>query len=73
MILSKTPSQNLTEKMVRRVIPDVLRGKSRMALAITEPDAGSDVAGLQTEAKTSDDGRHLIINGQKKVRSSARP
>lgn len=50
------------------VIPDLLRGKSRIALAVTEPDAGSDVAGLQTEAQISEDGQHLIINGQKKVR-----
>lgn len=49
------------------VIPGLLRGKSRIALAVTEPDAGSDVAGLQTEAKISEDGKHLIINGQKKV------
>lgn len=49
------------------VIPGLLRGKSRIALAVTEPDAGSDVAGLQTEATISDDGRHLIVNGQKKV------
>lgn len=52
------------------VIPNLLRGKSRIALAVTEPDAGSDVAGLQTEATISGDGQHLIINGQKKVRIS---
>lgn len=49
------------------VVHDVLSGKSRMALAITEPDAGSDVRGLQTEATLSDDGKALIVNGQKKV------
>lgn len=52
------------------VVHDVLSGKSRIALAITEPDAGSDVRGLQTDARLSDDGAHLIINGQKKVRAS---
>lgn len=50
------------------VVHDVLSGKSRIALAITEPDAGSDVRGLQTEARLSDDGTRLIINGHKKVR-----
>lgn len=50
------------------VVNDVLSGKSRIALAITEPEAGSDVRGLQTEAVLSDDGARLIINGQKKVR-----
>lgn len=46
---------------------DVLSGQSRIALAITEPEAGSDVRGLQTEAVLSNNGAHLIINGQKKV------
>lgn len=50
----------------------MLRGNSRIALAITEPDAGSDVAGLQTEAKITEDGRHFIVNGQKKVRTTRR-
>lgn len=49
------------------VVDDVLSGKSRIALAITEPDAGSDVRGLKTEAVLSDDGARLIVNGQKKV------
>jgi alkylation response protein AidB-like acyl-CoA dehydrogenase len=33
-------------------------------LAITEPSGGSDVAGLQTEAK--DMGDHYLVNGEKK-------
>lgn len=49
------------------VVDDVLSGKFRIALAITEPDAGSDVRGLKTEAVLTDDGKRLIINGQKKV------
>lgn len=53
--------------MCDSVVPEILSGRSRIALAITEPDAGSDVQGLQTEAKLSDDGTHFIINGQKKV------
>lgn len=52
---------------------DVLSGNSRIALAITEPEAGSDVRGLKTEAVLSDDGTRLIINGQKKVCSHAMP
>lgn len=55
-----------------RVMPAILDGNSRIALAVTEPDAGSDVAGLQTEAKLSDDGSHFIVNGQKKVCSGRR-
>lgn len=55
------------------VLDDVLSGNSRIALAITEPDAGSDVRGLKTEAVLSDDGARLIINGQKKVCPHALP
>ncbi|KAF7554454.1 hypothetical protein G7Z17_g2923 [Cylindrodendrum hubeiense] len=56
-----------TDKVKQSVVPNILSGRSRIALAITEPDAGSDVRGLQTEAKLSEDGSHFIINGQKKV------
>jgi alkylation response protein AidB-like acyl-CoA dehydrogenase len=31
-----------------------------------EPDAGSDVANLTCEAKLSEDGKHFIVNGEKK-------
>lgn len=50
-----------------RVVHDVLSGRHRVALAITEPSAGSDVQGVQTEAEVSEDGLNFIINGQKKV------
>lgn len=48
----------------RLYIPDVLAGKKRFCLAVTEPDAGSDVAGLTTTAKR--DGDFYIVNGAKK-------
>jgi len=37
-----------------------------ICLAITEPSAGSDVAHLKTEAKKTADGKHYIVNGEKK-------
>ncbi|KAK1251554.1 hypothetical protein MKX07_007033 [Trichoderma sp. CBMAI-0711] len=49
-----------------RIAPGILRGEKRICLAITEPDAGSDVANLTCEAKLSDDGKHFIVNGEKK-------
>ncbi|KAL9949184.1 Isobutyryl-CoA dehydrogenase, mitochondrial [Verticillium nonalfalfae] len=55
-----------SEKLKKTVVHDILSGRARIALAITEPEAGSDVQGLQTEARLSDDGSHFIINGQKK-------
>ncbi len=43
-----------------------MRGEKTICLAITEPYAGSDVAGLRTEAKKTADGKHYILNGEKK-------
>jgi len=54
------------ESVKKRVVPDILAGKKRICLCITEPDAGSDVANLVTEAKKTDDGKHWIVNGEKK-------
>ncbi|UZE96731.1 acyl-CoA dehydrogenase family protein [Alkalimarinus alittae] len=52
-------SQSLKEK----VIPPVLRGEKIAALAITEPGAGSDVAGISTKAVK--EGDHYRVNGSK--------
>ena len=52
--------------LVNRILPDILNGDKRICLAITEPDAGSDVANLTCEAKLSEDGKHYIVNGEKK-------
>jgi acyl-CoA dehydrogenase len=49
--------------MKRRVLPPVLAGEKISALAITEPEAGSDVAGLLTTAKRA--GGDYIVNGSK--------
>jgi alkylation response protein AidB-like acyl-CoA dehydrogenase len=53
-------SQELKEK----VVPGCLAGDKFIALAITEPSAGSDVANLKTTAQ--DMGDHYILNGEKK-------
>jgi len=52
--------------LVDRILPGILDGDKRICLAITEPDAGSDVANLTCEAKLSEDGKHYIVNGEKK-------
>ena len=54
------------KSLVDRVLAGILSGDKRICLAITEPDAGSDVANLTCEAKLSDDGKHYIVNGEKK-------
>jgi len=59
-----------TDLMKKTILPEVLAGRKRIALAITEAFAGSDVAGLRTTATKSADGRHYIVNGTKKWISS---
>ncbi|THH27858.1 hypothetical protein EUX98_g6331 [Antrodiella citrinella] len=49
-----------------RVVPEVLSGKKFICLAISEAFAGSDVQGLRTTAKKTEDGKHWIVNGTKK-------
>lgn len=53
-------------ELVKRILPGILNGDKRICLAITEPDAGSDVANLGCEAVLSEDGKHYIVNGEKK-------
>ncbi|KAH7138071.1 acyl-CoA dehydrogenase family protein [Dendryphion nanum] len=52
--------------MKKRVVEEVLSGKEKMCLAITEAFAGSDVAGLRTTAEKTPDGKHYIVRGTKK-------
>ncbi|KAF8656805.1 hypothetical protein AX16_002355 [Volvariella volvacea WC 439] len=49
-----------------KVVPDVLSGQRLICLAISEAFAGSDVAGLRTTARKTEDGKHWIVNGTKK-------
>lgn len=55
-----------SDELQGRFLPALLLGKRRICIAITEPDAGSDVANLSTTATKSADGKYYIINGTKK-------
>jgi alkylation response protein AidB-like acyl-CoA dehydrogenase len=46
--------------------PDLVSGRKLGAFALTEPDAGSDAANVQTAATPSPDGSGFILNGQKR-------
>ena len=48
--------QNASEETKQKCVGPVLRGEKVMSIAITEPYAGSDVAGIRTTATLSDDG-----------------
>ena len=52
-----------TEEQKREHLPKIARGEIRWCQGYSEPNAGSDLAGLQTWAE--DAGDHYIVNGQK--------
>ncbi|WP_410538452.1 acyl-CoA dehydrogenase family protein [Streptomyces sp. KL2] len=53
------------EEQKRRWLPPFVTGEMMTAIAMTEPGAGSDLAGMKTTAKLSEDGTHYILNGAK--------
>jgi alkylation response protein AidB-like acyl-CoA dehydrogenase len=55
-----------SDYLKKRIVKDCIMGEKFICLAITEPWAGSDVANLRTEAKKTADGKHYIVNGEKK-------
>uniref|UniRef100_A0A7S3LN19 Acyl-CoA dehydrogenase/oxidase C-terminal domain-containing protein n=1 Tax=Aplanochytrium stocchinoi TaxID=215587 RepID=A0A7S3LN19_9STRA len=55
-----------TKRMREEIVPKSLKGLCKTVLAITEPFAGSDVAGIRTTAKKTPCGQFYIVNGVKK-------
>ena len=51
------------EEQKQRFLPKCVSGESILAVAMTEPDAGSDLSGMRTTAK--DMGDHYLLNGTK--------
>ena len=52
-----------TEEQKARILPKCARGEIIIGIAMTEPDAGSDLAGIKTRAE--DRGDHWLLNGSK--------
>lgn len=54
-----------SDALKKKVVREILSGEKNICLAITEATAGSDVAGLGTTARLTEDGKHYIVNGHK--------
>ncbi|MGW1072688.1 acyl-CoA dehydrogenase family protein [Streptomyces sp. NPDC002537] len=54
-----------TEEQKRRWLPPFVSGDMMTAIAMTEPGTGSDLAGMKTTARLSEDGTHYVLNGAK--------
>ncbi len=52
-----------TEEQKIRFLPDITTGKTWWCQGYSEPNAGSDLAGLQTKAEDKDD--HYLVSGSK--------
>lgn len=59
-----------TEEHKKKLLPMILRGEAYIGLGMSEPEAGSDLASLQTRA--TEDGDDYIIDGQKMWTSCAK-
>jgi len=58
-----------TEEQKKRFITPITRGEERWAIGMSEPNAGSDLANLETRAVEEDD--CFVLNGQKTWQSGA--
>jgi len=56
-------TDSTTEDQRRRWLPGVADGELVLAIAMTEPGAGSDLTGIRTRAVR--DGEHYVVNGTK--------
>ena len=60
-----------TREQKQRWLPPLVTGQQLAAFALTEEQAGSDAANVQTTATPSSDGSHFILNGEKRYITNA--
>ncbi|MEV6104028.1 acyl-CoA dehydrogenase family protein [Streptomyces sp. NPDC051940] len=54
-----------TDEQKKRWLPGFASGDIMTAIAMTEPGSGSDLAGMTTAARLSEDGTHYVLSGAK--------
>jgi alkylation response protein AidB-like acyl-CoA dehydrogenase len=59
-----------TEQQRQRYLPELATGARRTAIALTEPDAGTDLQGIRTTARR--EGDHYLVDGAKTWITNAR-
>ncbi len=60
-----------TKAQKEKWLPKLMDGEQLAAFALTEAQAGSDAANVQTQAEPSEDGSHYILNGEKRYITNA--
>jgi alkylation response protein AidB-like acyl-CoA dehydrogenase len=55
-----------TQEQQERWVPELATGRAISAFALTEPEAGSDAANVQTRAEPAADGKGYVLNGEKR-------
>src|SRR5467141_432337 len=60
-----------THEQKQKWLPKLVTGEQLGAFALTEKEAGSDAANVQTTATPSADGSHFILNGEKRYITNA--
>jgi alkylation response protein AidB-like acyl-CoA dehydrogenase len=60
-----------THEQNQKWLPKLVTGEQLGAFALTEKEAGSDAANVQTEARPSEDGSHFVLNGEKRYITNA--
>lgn len=73
VVTSSTVAENIlefgTDEQKERFLPDLLNGELRFSIGVTEPETGSNAAGLQTTAVR--EGETYLVDGEKTYQSGA--
>jgi len=64
-LFGKPVSRFGTPEQIEKFLKPVLRGEKIGCIGITEPNVGSDTAGMETHAEKAKDGNGYILNGKK--------